>query len=137
MADPHRIDVHHHILPKRWLDEEAERMAGRAMDFNLVAQWTPAMSLEAMDRNGIATTITSISTVIVRPNEPDRAHGLARDCNEFAARLSQDHPKRFGMFALLPLPLVAKGLLPRVVVEVSGWTLAPPLPGVESKSVYR
>jgi predicted TIM-barrel fold metal-dependent hydrolase len=104
MADLHRIDVHHHILPRRWLDEEAERMAGRAMNFNMVAQWTPAMSLEAMDRNGILKTVTSISTVIVRPNEPDRAHSLARDCNEFAAKLKQDHPKRFGMFALLPLP---------------------------------
>ena len=101
---PHRIDVHHHILPARWLDEERERMAGRALDFNMVAQWTPSMSLEAMDRNGIATTVTSISTVIVRPDDPKRAHALARDCNEFAARLKQDHPGRFGMFALLPLP---------------------------------
>jgi 6-methylsalicylate decarboxylase len=98
--------VHHHIVPPRWLAEERERMSGRALDFDRVAQWTPAMSLEAMDRNGIATAITSISTVIVRPSEPDRAHGLARDCNEFAARLCQDHPKRFGMFALLPLPHV-------------------------------
>lgn len=101
---PHRIDVHHHILPPRWLEEERERMSGRAMDFNLVAQWTPSMSLDAMDRNGIATTVTSISTVIVRPNDSKGAHGLARDCNEFAARLMQDHPGRFGMFALLPLP---------------------------------
>jgi len=101
---PRRIDVHHHILPPRWLEEERERMAGRALDFNLVAQWTPSMSLEAMDRNGIATTVTSISTVIVRPNDPKRAHALARDCNEFAARLTRDHPGRFGMFALLPLP---------------------------------
>ena len=41
-------------------------MATRAMDFGFVARWTPAMSLEAMDRNGIATAVTSISTVIVR-----------------------------------------------------------------------
>jgi 6-methylsalicylate decarboxylase len=100
----HRIDVHHHIVPPRWLAEERERMATRAMDFNFVARWTPAMSLEAMDRNAIATAVTSISTVIVRPNEPDAAHALARECNEFAARLSRDHPGRFGMFALLPLP---------------------------------
>lgn len=105
-AAPHRIDVHHHILPPRWLEEERERMAGRALDFNMVVQWTPAMSLEAMDRNGIATTVTSISTVITRPNDPKRAWALARDCNEFAARLKQDHPGRFGMFALLPLPHV-------------------------------
>lgn len=109
-AAPHRIDVHHHILPPRWLAEERARMAGRAMDFDMVAQWTPAMSLDAMDRNGIATTVTSISTVIVRPNDPDAAHGLARECNEFAARLKQDHPGRFGMFALLPLPHIDRCL---------------------------
>lgn len=105
-TQPHRIDVHHHILPPRWLAEERERMAGRALDFNMVAQWTPSMSLEAMDRNGIATTVTSISTVIVRPNDPKGALALARECNEFAARLKQDHPGRFGSFALLPLPHV-------------------------------
>jgi predicted TIM-barrel fold metal-dependent hydrolase len=99
-----RIDVHHHILPPRWLAEESARMAGRALDFNQVAQWTPSMSLDAMDRNGIATTVTSISTVIVRPDDPKRAHELARECNDYAARLKQDHPGRFGMFALLPLP---------------------------------
>lgn len=109
-AAPHRIDVHHHILPPRWLAEERARMSGRAMDFDMVAQWTPAMSLDAMDRNGIATTVTSISTVIVRPNDPDAAHGLARECNEFAARLTQDHPGRFGMFALLPLPHIDRCL---------------------------
>jgi 6-methylsalicylate decarboxylase len=106
MATPHRIDVHHHIVPPRWLAEERERMSGRALDFDRVAQWTPAMSLEAMDRNGIATAITSISTVIVRPGEPERAHALARDCNEFAARLAGEHKGRFGVFALLPLPHV-------------------------------
>jgi len=81
-------------------------MAGRALDFNMVAQWTPSMSLEAMDRNGIATTVTSISTVIVRPNDPKGALSLARECNEFAAKLKQNHPGRFGSFALLPLPHV-------------------------------
>jgi len=106
MADAHRIDVHHHIIPPRWLAEERERMSGNAMNFATVANWTPAMSLEAMDQNGVKTAITSISTVIVRPDQPDRAHGLARECNEFAARLVQDHRGRFGMFALLPLPHV-------------------------------
>jgi len=106
MAAPHRIDVHHHIVPPRWLAEERERMSARAIDFASVAQWTPAKSLEVMDRNGIATAVTSISTVIVRPDEPDAAQGLARDCNEFAARLGSDHPGRFGSFALLPLPHV-------------------------------
>jgi predicted TIM-barrel fold metal-dependent hydrolase len=68
------------------------------------------MSLEAMDKNGIATAITSISTVIVRPNEPQAAHALARDSNEFATRLAGDHKGRFGTFALLPLPHVEECL---------------------------
>jgi predicted TIM-barrel fold metal-dependent hydrolase len=42
--------------------------------------------------------------VIVRPNDAKAAHGLARECNEFAARLAHDHRGRFGVFALLPLP---------------------------------
>jgi 6-methylsalicylate decarboxylase len=106
MAEAHRIDVHHHIIPPRWLAEERERMSGNAMNFEMVAKWTPDLSLEAMEKNGVATAVTSISTVIVRPNEPDRAHALARECNEFAARLVEKHPGRFGMFALLPLPHV-------------------------------
>jgi predicted TIM-barrel fold metal-dependent hydrolase len=106
MSDPHRIDVHHHIVPPRWLAEERERMSSRAMDFDRVAQWTPSLSLETMDKNGIRTAVTSISTVIVRPNEPEASAALARDCNEFAARLARDHPGRFGVFALLPLPHV-------------------------------
>jgi 6-methylsalicylate decarboxylase len=106
MAEAHRIDVHHHIIPPRWLAEERDRMSGNALNFDLVAQWTPEMSLEAMDRNGVKTAVTSISTVIVRPHEPERSHALARDYNEFAAKLCAAHKGRFGMFALLPLPHV-------------------------------
>lgn len=105
----HRIDVHHHIIPPRWLKEESARMAARAMDFTRVAQWTPTMSLEAMDRHGIATAVTSISTVTV-DRDPGSAAALARDCNEFAARLAADHRGRFGVFALLPLPHVDAAL---------------------------
>lgn len=106
----HRVDVHHHIVPPRWLAEEGERMAATAVNFPIVAKWTPEMSLESMDRNGVATAVTSVSTVIIRPGDPAAAHSLARDCNEFAARLSRDHPGRFGVFALLPLPHVEQCL---------------------------
>ena len=33
-----------------------------------------------------------------------RHASLARECNEYGARLMADHPGRFGMFATLPLP---------------------------------
>ena len=29
---------------------------------------------------------------------------LARACNEYGAKLVQDHPTRFGLFAAMPLP---------------------------------
>jgi hypothetical protein len=74
-----RIDVHHHIVPPRWLAEEGERMAGTATQFETVARWTPLVSLEAMGRSGVATAVTSISTVIVRPDDPGAGHGLARE----------------------------------------------------------
>jgi predicted TIM-barrel fold metal-dependent hydrolase len=106
MAAPHRIDVHHHIVPPRWLKEEQERMAGVAIGWKTVAEWTPEKSIEAMDKNGVATTVTSVSTMIVRPDAPDHMASLARDCNEFAARIAGDHKGRFGTFALLPLPHV-------------------------------
>jgi predicted TIM-barrel fold metal-dependent hydrolase len=110
MAAPHRIDIHHHVVPPRWLAEEQERMAGTAVDFSTVAKWTPEKSLAAMDKNGVALAVTSISTTITRPTEPDRMRALARDCNEFSAQLVQDHRGRFGVFALLPLPHVDKCL---------------------------
>lgn len=103
---PHRIDVHHHIIAPRWLEEERDRMFSRAMEFNFVTEWTPEKSLEAMDRNGVKTAVTSISTVTVQPDNPGGMAALARDCNEYAMGLVEKHPGRFGTFALLPLPHV-------------------------------
>ncbi|WP_277033323.1 amidohydrolase family protein [Caballeronia mineralivorans] len=36
--------------------------------------------------------------------DPDQAKALARDCNEFQARMVADHNGRFGLFTTLPLP---------------------------------
>ena len=127
MAEPHRIDVHHHIVPPRWLKEEQERMAGVAIGWQTVADWTPEKSLETMDRNGVATAVTSVSTHIVRPNEPERSASLARECNEFATRIKGDHKGRFATFALLPLPHVDECLkeieYAATVLKVDGFKL--------------
>jgi len=112
MAGPQRIDVHHHIWPPRWLkaEQESQRMASRTAAWDAVSKWTPSMSLDAMGKNDVATTVTSVSTVVVHPDDPDFDHGFARDCNEFGARLAQDHPGRIGTFAMLPLPHVDRCL---------------------------
>ncbi len=99
-----RIDTHHHILPPAYLAEERERILGMVMVGASFLEWTPARSIEEMDRNGVATSITSISTPGVWFGDDQRGRRLARVCNEFGARMAKDYPNRFGMFAAIPLP---------------------------------
>ncbi|MGE0803363.1 MAG: amidohydrolase family protein [Lautropia sp.] len=53
---------------------------------------------------GIDVAITSISSPGFGALTGQRAVGLARWCNEYAARLGQDRPGRFGLFTALPMP---------------------------------
>lgn len=66
--------------------------------------WTPCRSIEDMDRAGVRTAITSVAPPGVWFGDDAAAARLARECNEYAARLMRDFPGRFGMFACLPLP---------------------------------
>jgi predicted TIM-barrel fold metal-dependent hydrolase len=101
-----RIDVHHHLLPpsymkfveeKQLLGSGRQRSAGRA-------GWTPALSLDQMDAAGIDLAIASISIPGVWFGDADLARRLAREWNEYAAKVVADHPKRFGFFAAIGLP---------------------------------
>src|SRR5262245_56156834 len=108
-TQPHRIDTHHHILPKEYV--EAVGSLGVA-DAGGIAfpRWSVESALSLMDRCGIATAITSISAPGVYFGNLAFARDLARRCNEISARLVQDHPRRFGAFAFLPLPDVDASL---------------------------
>jgi predicted TIM-barrel fold metal-dependent hydrolase len=64
------------------------------------------MTIDAMGKNDIATTVTSLSTVVVHPDKPQLDADFARECNEFGARLAADNKGMIGTFALLPLPHV-------------------------------
>jgi 6-methylsalicylate decarboxylase len=56
-----------------------------------------------MDKAGIAVAMLSVTTPGVNFTTGDAARKLARESNEYAARLIADHPGRFGGFAMLPL----------------------------------
>ena len=97
---PHRIDVHHHVAPPSFLAAAGQITQGNQPRMS----WTLEQSLEDMERGDVATAIISLPhPVTIWPGDKDKARGLARDWNEFVARLIQDHPGRFGLFASLPI----------------------------------
>jgi predicted TIM-barrel fold metal-dependent hydrolase len=110
MTDCHRIDVHHHILPPNYVDIVGDDRIGPLILAGKTPEWTPQMSIEAMDRNGIQTALTSISAPGLWFGDSQETIDLCRHCNEYAADLSRDHPDRFGVFASLPLPDVDASL---------------------------
>jgi predicted TIM-barrel fold metal-dependent hydrolase len=99
-AAPHRIDVHHHITPPDYVTELAPQQLLQPQ----WAGWSIQKDIEQMDQGGCAVSITSITTPGLWFGLHTHARRLARMCNEFAAKLASDHPKRFGMFVNVPLP---------------------------------
>jgi len=65
--------------------------------------WTVEKSLADMDKAGVASAMLSVTTPAVSFTSGDAARKLARECNEYAAKLMADHPGRFGSFATIPL----------------------------------
>src|SRR5580692_7346712 len=99
MAQPHRIDVHHHPTPV------LELMGGRVSGSPGIDSWTASISLEDMDKNGVATAILSMPSraTVWKRGDQQRNRAMARQWNEFSARQAADHPGRFGFFASVPI----------------------------------
>ena len=96
---PRFIDTHHHIYPPKFMAENVDhKIDGAAIG------WTPRYSLDQMDQNGVATAIGSITNPGVWFGDNTEGRKNARECNEYGAKLAQDYPGRFGMFAAVPLP---------------------------------
>jgi len=105
-AAAHRIDVHHHISPPEWVSA----LKKSQLDTPPVTQWTPSRSLEDMDKAAIATSITSPTLPAVGFLPAAEAARVARASNEYARKLADQYPGRFGLFALLPMPHVDETL---------------------------
>lgn len=63
-----------------------------------------------MDQQGVATALLSVTSPGVWFGDRDEARRLAREMNEYGARMASDFRGRFGLFALLPLPLIDESL---------------------------
>jgi 6-methylsalicylate decarboxylase len=134
--EPHRIDVHHHIMPPRYVAVERVHesmmraiggILGASAAHDIVDGWTAGRALEELDRNGISTGLPSIGSFGTSFGDIEQGRRLAREWNEDAAQLGRDHPGRFGLFATLPLTDV-EGSLAEIeyalkVLEADGFGL--------------
>ena len=103
---PRLIDTHHHFYApdyqKAWLDWATAR---KQFVFPTQRTWSPARSLEEMDKGGVRVGVLSLPSTpgLWYDRGPAEATRLARACNEFGAKMVRDHPGRFGLFATLPM----------------------------------
>ena len=96
------IDIHHHFLPPSFVDALAQSGHPAAAKAEVLA-WSPEKSLSMMDESGIETAIVSLSLPGASFTGAADPAALARQGNEYAARMIADYPDRFGAFASLPL----------------------------------
>jgi predicted TIM-barrel fold metal-dependent hydrolase len=99
-AKPGWIDVHHHFAPPAY----SKALEGGKQLPRMFVGWSPAKEIEDMDQAGISTAFNSIVTPGPFLGDAEDARRIARDANEYAARMAQEYRGRFGSFACLPLP---------------------------------
>lgn len=107
------IDVHHHFFPPVFQEAGAKFLKAAFGEVPAaIRDWSPAADIESMDRNGIGLAVINTSA---RPPAPgavtiDAYRAQAREANDYAAKMVQDHPKRFAQFGFLPMPDVEGSL---------------------------
>ena len=92
---PHRIDVHHHIVAPTYSAALKARGQGHIA-------WSVQKSIEDMDKSGIATSLTSLIQPAMAGGDVASNRRLARESNEYAAKIARDYPGRFGSYAAIP-----------------------------------
>jgi predicted TIM-barrel fold metal-dependent hydrolase len=109
----HRIDVHHHVMPPRYVDmvgaERVYRQSGGKVPPQLQG-WSPKRAVEEMDKSGVAIAINSLSSPGTWFGDIEQGRRVSREVNDYSAQVARDNPGRFGTFAALPLPDVEGSL---------------------------
>ena len=97
------IDTHHHMLPPFFVQAVGADKIAAVMPNGQVPVWSPELDLQVMDEYKIRKAVLSVSPGLWT-DTPAQAIPLARQVNAFGARLAADHPHRYGLFAVMPLP---------------------------------
>ena len=101
---PGLIDVHAHFVTDDYV--RVAKAAGHLHPDGMPGypSWDAATHLQLMDQWGVRTSILSISSPGVHFGDDQAARTLARQVNDFGAKVARQHPGRFGHFASLPMP---------------------------------
>ena len=106
MKTQNKIDVHHHIFPKEYVDILKEVGVENSFGVKL-PKWDVHSSLKKMKENGIKKAIVSITTPGIYFPEAKSIEGfseeLARIANKSIAKLIKEYPDNFGGFATIPM----------------------------------
>ena len=100
------IDTHHHFYPPGYLAQQKQWEGARKIPpYSGVFDWTPATSIEQMDRAGVRIAVVSLASTpgLWFDAGADNAAKTVRECQDFAAKMYQDHPDRFAVFAPLSM----------------------------------
>ena len=115
-ANPRVIDCHHHFTAPGYIKalgaKQGQYRQGFTPYFNLgvLTSYSPAKDIELMDQEGVAACMLSCTTPGIWFGDPAESAALAREMNEFGAKMVSDYKGRFGLFALVPLPTIDASL---------------------------
>ncbi len=100
-----RIDTHSHYFAPEWKETDAAFAQKIGAPPPYTNSWTVEKSLADMEKGGVTTAVLSLPSIPGNwfGGDPKTAVRLSRACNDYAAKLAQDHPGRFGVWAALPM----------------------------------
>jgi 6-methylsalicylate decarboxylase len=97
------IDIHHHFFPP--YAKKLELQMHSTEPNGGLQTWTPEVSLRKMEQLGLSKSILSMSNWHGDSLSPQLLQQLCRECNDYGAKLTTDHPEQFGLFAsVMTLP---------------------------------
>jgi len=95
-----RIDVHHHHVPAF-----GNFNGGRGGFGGDRFPWTPEKTLAQMEKFDIAVAILSMTQMgDILYDNTEKGRKAVRTGNDYGAKIMSEHPKKFGLFAGVPLP---------------------------------
>ena len=106
------IDIHAHISPEGFVQAFQSRGTWHGMEagsvpntlYNPRTTWTPEERIADMNSLGVDVQVLSTNAFFYN-YDMDAAvvTAMARECNDYVARLAKDRPDRFSGFATLPM----------------------------------